>query len=281
MEAEQVRARQNPHYPPNVKTATNAVTVAAIKQFGCRHVAEIGILDGDTSVAIARLLDGKGTLHLFDFDHNIDLVAARLKAECSPLAAANVVMHGNSTKLLDSYNWSLAKLLVKPDRPPFDYVFIDGAHTWNVDALTFFLVDRLLAVGGYVDFDDYNWSLARSPTLAPGIFAKTAEFYTAEQIEDRQVKRVVDTLVKPHPRYVSVKENKIYRKLADDGATGSQILPEGEATGDGENTRDLGPEYDALRSEHDVLRRNWTSRSALLRQLASMFLARLKAGSRF
>ena len=39
--------------------------------------------------------------------------------------------------------------------PIFDYVFIDGAHTWMLDALAFLLVDRLLRVGGYVDFDDY------------------------------------------------------------------------------------------------------------------------------
>jgi hypothetical protein len=58
--------------------------------------------------------------------------------------------------------------------------------------LTFFLVDRLLEVGGYIDFDDYNWSLAISPTLAPDKFPRTLEMYTSEQIEDRQVKRVVD-----------------------------------------------------------------------------------------
>jgi hypothetical protein len=40
-----------------------------------------------------------------------------------------------------------------------DYVFLDGAHTFAIDALTFFLTDRLLKIGGHFDFDDYSWKL--------------------------------------------------------------------------------------------------------------------------
>lgn len=79
----------------------------------------------------------------------------------------NVIAHGNSRKTMDSYNWSLMKLLQVRREPFFDYVFIDGAHVWAIDALTFFLVDRLLKPGGYIDFDDYDWTIRNSPSVNP------------------------------------------------------------------------------------------------------------------
>jgi len=43
--------------------------------------------------------------------------------------------------------------------PCYDFVFIDGAHTWDVDGLAFTLADRLLAPGGWMLFDDLDWML--------------------------------------------------------------------------------------------------------------------------
>jgi predicted O-methyltransferase YrrM len=208
------RATVNPHYPAGVfASAVNQTTVSAIERFGCSSVAEFGILDGNTTLAIARLLAERGSVSIFDFQHNVDMVLARAEAA----GLTNLVGYGNSTKLLDSYNWTLARILEKPksERPSFDYVFIDGAHTWNVDALTFFLADQLLTVGGYIDLDDYGWSIARSPTLAPHVFPPTVDMYTPEQIADEQITRLVETLVKPHPRYREVEPNKIYQKTAE------------------------------------------------------------------
>lgn len=125
-------------------------------------------------------------------------------------------MHGNTHKTLDCYNWSLMKLLQQHDQPIFDYVFLDGAHTWNVDALTFFLADRLLKTGGHLDFDDYDWSIGSSPSLNPKVYPRTRKLYTEEQIAERQVKLIVDLLVKTNPRYVEVIPNKIYRKIRPD-----------------------------------------------------------------
>jgi len=94
-------------------------------------------------------------------------------------------------------------------------VFLDGAHTWAHDALAFFLADRLLRPGGHIDFDDFDWSLARSPTLRPSVFPRTAEDFTEEQIECRQVESILDLLVRRDARYVEVVPNKIFRKIRD------------------------------------------------------------------
>ena len=41
--------------------------------------------------------------------------------------------------------------------PAYDFVFLDGAHTWDTDGLAFAAVDRLLAPGGWILFDDLDW----------------------------------------------------------------------------------------------------------------------------
>ena len=188
----------------------NGRTVEFFKASGCRRFAEIGVYKGDTARQIAEHLAGEGEIHLFDFEDNVRAVAATLTAA----GHVNVVAHGNSRKLLDSYNWSLMRLLRDRCEPMFDYVFLDGAHTWALDALAFLLVDRLLVNGGYVDFDDYWWTTASSPTMNPEAFGATSRLYTEEQIEERQVALVVDLLVRQDTRYCEVVDNKIFRKCA-------------------------------------------------------------------
>lgn len=186
----------------------NAQTVDFFKASGCRTFAEIGIYKGDTSLKIAEHLAGEGEIHLFDFEDNV----ARVVSVLGAAGHENVVAHGNSRKLMDSYNWSLMGLLREHPEPFLDYVFLDGAHTWALDALAFLLIDRLLVDGGYLDFDDYWWTAARSPTMNPEAFPATSKLYTEEQIAERQVALVVDLLVRRDPRYVEVVDNKIFRK---------------------------------------------------------------------
>lgn len=188
----------------------NLQTIDFVKSTNRQKIAEIGIYKGYTSELLAEHLSGQGELHLFDFRYRVTEVKAKLNAA----GYHNIVIHGNSRKTYDSYTWSLMRLLQKHERPFFDYVFLDGAHTWHVDALAFFLIDRLLKVGGYIDFDDYRWSLKKSPTMNPDVFPATTRMYTQEQIRERHVKLIVDLLVKRDPRYKEVVKNKIYEKVA-------------------------------------------------------------------
>jgi predicted O-methyltransferase YrrM len=186
----------------------NRATVEFVRTTTVRQIAEIGIYRGDTSELLADHLAGEGELHLFDFDHRVAEVVRRLR----DAGHRNVVGHPNSTKAMDSYNWSLLRVLEEHPEPLFDYVFLDGAHTWPIDALAFLLVDRLLVPGGYVDFDDYHWSLARSPTMCPQENPITTELYTDEQIARPHVQAIVDLLVRRDPRYEEIVEDKIFRK---------------------------------------------------------------------
>ena len=186
----------------------NERTVELFAAAGCRRYAEIGVYRGYTAERIAQVLGGEGEIHLFDYADRVEPVAARLHAA----GHRNVVAHGNSGRLLDSYNWSLMEVLREHREPIFDYVFLDGAHTWAHDALAFLLADRLLLAGGYMDFDDYGWTLAASPSMNPAAFPEVETLYTDEQIATPQVALVVDLLVRRDERYEEVAADKVFRK---------------------------------------------------------------------
>lgn len=172
-------------------------------------VAEVGVYEGLTTQKIAKALKAKNAaLHIFDFEDRVEAVGNTLK----DLGYTNFVAFGNTRKLKDSYNWQLMRLLV--NGPIYDYVFLDGAHSWDVDALAFFLIDRLLKIGGYLDFDDYGWSFATSRTMNPSAFPPIKEMYTDEQIATSHVTLIVELLVKRDNRYQEIVPNKIYRKVA-------------------------------------------------------------------
>lgn len=187
----------------------NQATVEFVRSTSVTCVAEVGIYRGDTSELLARHLDGRGELHLFDFDHRVEEVLDRLRRQ----GLGNVVGHPNSTRAMDSYNWSLMEMLEANPVPVFDYVFLDGAHTWPIDALAFLLVDRLVVPGGYVDFDDYDWTLGTSPTMRPEVNPHTRDQYTDAQIDRPHVKAIVDLLVRRDARYQEVVPDKVYRKV--------------------------------------------------------------------
>ncbi len=188
----------------------NLRTVEFFAATDCRCYGEVGVYRGDTVLRIAELMAGDGEVHVFDFDDRLAPVVERLSAA----GHANVIAHPNSRRLMDSYNWSLMRLLAEHDGPVFDYVFLDGAHTWALDALAFCLIDRLLIPGGYVDFDDYSWTLAGSPSMRPEVFPDVRRLYSDEQINQAQIALVVDLLVRRDPRYSEVVPDKIFRKAA-------------------------------------------------------------------
>ena len=95
-----------------------------------------------------------------------------------------------------SYTWFLHDTLrtqLTADgevEPCYDFVYIDGAHTWDVDALAFALADRLLVPGGWMLFDDLDWTLGPRWRRVP-----------ERQRSLAQVREIWELLVLTHPRY--------------------------------------------------------------------------------
>jgi hypothetical protein len=169
-------------------------------------IAEIGVGVGATTQQLARILDNRGALHLYDFEDELEELVSDLEA----LDYRNVVGFGNTTKHWDSYNWSLLRQIERTDGPIYDYIYLDGSHIFMHDGLAFFLCDRLLKVGGCINFDDYYWSVSRSKWMGE----QRHEFMTDEQIDTQNIKLLVDLLVVTNPRYEEVVPQKVFRKIA-------------------------------------------------------------------
>ncbi len=189
------------------------------KDFLC--FAEIGIGNGATSYHLAKFLNNSGSLHLFDFHESIIPITKMLQEE----GFSNIHGHGATFKKMDSYNWNLLNLLEKSDGPLFDYVFLDGAHSFPVDGLAFFMIDMLLKPGGYIDFDDYHWTHSEhieantdnyeaEDTEGAGSFmSRSMEQFTPSQLKMKQVALIVDIIVAKTKRYRTIVDKKIYQKI--------------------------------------------------------------------
>lgn len=200
------------NYPAEIHSfVANWETVRFATKTRCHKIAELGIYKGATSLELAKLVQEQGYLHLYDYEDRVDEVMDKM----AQAGYRNIAGHKASYKLLDSYCWNLALMLGhNPRGAVYDYVFIDGAHTWAIDGFATLLIDRLLMVGGYIDFDDHHWTLAGSPTLGPEVFPLTGQLYTEEQQHAAQVQMIIDLLIRPDPRYKEIVTNKIYRKVA-------------------------------------------------------------------
>ena len=175
----------------------------------CQIIAEIGVDRGSTSEAILRWLGGKGTIHLFDYEDRVRPITERLRQT----GFYNYFFHADFQAVLDSYNWSLMKLMRDGNPPNFDYVYLDGSHTWGIDALAFYLIDKMLRPGGYIDFDGYDWTISASPSINPRVYPASRRLFTQEQMDTPQVKLVIEILVRRDGRYEEVLANKVFRKL--------------------------------------------------------------------
>jgi predicted O-methyltransferase YrrM len=161
-------------------------------------VLELGFAHGVSSCYIGAALkaNGHGALTTIDQDS-----ARQRQPDIHALL--------DQTGLLDwvqpihtptSYMWELMRLIegTPADDWRFDFGFTDGAHSWFVDGLAFFLVDRLLKPGSWLLFDDLDWTYATSATL------RDTEMVKAMPEDERntaQVGKVFDLLVRPHPQY--------------------------------------------------------------------------------
>lgn len=176
------------------------------------RVLELGFAHGVSTCYMAGALEDVGGDSVVTIDR---AYALRREPHINQLLERCGLAHMVQVILTEtSYNWELMRFLQGPLLPKFDFVYIDGAHLWEVDGFAFLLVDRLLAPGGWILFDDLNWALDDSPSM------RDAEWVRAlpeKQRKAKQVRLVYDLLVRTHEQYGEFEDDGSWgwaRKLA-------------------------------------------------------------------
>lgn len=161
-----------------------------------KSILELGFCHGVSTCYMAGAIDEMGGGSIT----TIDLLRARnldpnIEALLSDLGLSKLVTFFYEPT---SYIWRLMKMIEADSAPRFDLCYIDGAHNWATTGFAFFLVDKLLKPGGWMIFDDLNWTYTSSPAL------KNTDIVKKMPTEERntpQVKKVYELLVTPHPSY--------------------------------------------------------------------------------
>jgi predicted O-methyltransferase YrrM len=168
---------------------------------GVSSILELGFAHGNSACYMAAALDERGRGDILTIDRekarelepNIGQLVTRLGLDryVTPIFAER------------SYTWELMKLIKERSdhgapEPLFDFCFIDGAHSWEVDGLAFFLVDKLLRPGGWILFDDVHWTYESSHALRDRDWVRELP---EEERRTPQVMMVFALLVMQHPGY--------------------------------------------------------------------------------
>ena len=132
-----------------------------ILERGYRDCLELGFAHGVGSCYMAAALNAQG----FGTLVSVDTEGAMQRKPRADHTAERLGLKQHIEFVFHpiSYTWFL-KEAIRTGRQ-FDFCFLDGAHTWDVDGFAFLLVERILKPGGMIIFDDLDWSIAHSPTM--------------------------------------------------------------------------------------------------------------------
>jgi predicted O-methyltransferase YrrM len=202
-----------------------------------KSVLELGFYHGVSTCYIAAALEKLGAGRMVAVDNRIaEGLTPSADILLSRLGLRNLVeLHYEQR----SYTWFLLRHMEKHQTPSFDFCYIDGAHTWDTDGFAFLLVAKCLIAGGWILFDDLDWSFAASPTLKDPAFLRDVlhdpEFLIRipqEEQETKQVRKVWDLLATQHPDFDYFSEEGSWgfaRKAKTEGTRRTLVISKREA----------------------------------------------------
>lgn len=170
-----------------------------------RDVLELGFYHGKSTAFMAAILEEIGAGRIVTMDQ--EAARKRTPAIDGVIGRLGLAHRVEPVYSYRSFTWELRRLLEQLPRPQFDFCYLDGAHTWDGTGYSFLLVDLLLKPGGWVLFDDLNWSIAKSQAAAKN--PKAYAMYSPEEQQARQVRMVWELLV-PARGYVDIHEEPRY-----------------------------------------------------------------------
>jgi predicted O-methyltransferase YrrM len=163
-----------------------------IKREGLSSLLELGTFHGKSTAYMAAVLETMGRGNLV----TIDRVDVEAKKPNVYEILRNLGLSHRVRVYLEprSLTWRLMRLIEEHESPCFDFCYFDGGHSWDVTGYAFFLVDRLLKPGGWVIFDDLDWTyeqMIKPGQPLPDFLARIPE----EERRTAQVRKVWNLLV--------------------------------------------------------------------------------------
>lgn len=174
---------------------------------------EIGVGIGATTQEVARRLDNKGEIVIFSRAAEVK----ELVKDLEDIGFHNIDGRwGSPSNVYSGYHFQLAKGFVSGSFKHFDLAYIDGGHVFHLDAPAAAVLKELCKPGGYMLFDDWEWTLGGSPSISPSIRPQTAIEYDEEQIQTCHVQLVCKTIMDTDKRFAFLgieKDTAIYRRI--------------------------------------------------------------------
>jgi len=169
-----------------------------LKEDPRRVFYEIGVGIGATTLPVAELMSGNGEILLFSREADV----SELALDLSRKGYENINSSwGSPSKTYSGYHFELARGFVENLLPKFDMAYVDGGHVFHLDAPATCILKELCKPSGLMIFDDYYWSLGKSPTLNPAKKPATAKDYDERQIEASHVQLVCKALMDTDSRF--------------------------------------------------------------------------------
>lgn len=168
-----------------------------------RNLLELGTYHGKGTAYMAAILEARGdsgkitTLDRNDcmkLDPNISYMLEKLELS----HRVDIQLHPRT------FSITLMKFLEDGLKSSFDFCYQDGGHTWDGTGFTFFLVDQLLKPGGWIIFDDLDWSRVGSEHTHN---RKIFDGYDEEEMQMKPVRKVWELLV-PALGYINRRETE-------------------------------------------------------------------------
>ena len=178
-------------------------------------VAEVGVGYGATAVEIVKRLRKGDAYYFYSFQEDVDALYEDLQKQS--YCKCNLVPLGNTHAIYDSFCWNLGKQVSDPKNKDglYDLVYLDGAHSFLLSGLACALLKTLIRDGGYLIFDDLNWSFGSSPDCNPKVRPDILKRFTREQVDTFQIQMVVDVFMKNDKHWTCEKTTErraVYQK---------------------------------------------------------------------
>ena len=168
-------------------------------------ILELGIAHGTATCYMAAALDESQSGQITAVDL-LSVKDAFVPSAELQLQQSGLEKYVEIFRMHTGYNWFLHDEILRNTQEgvclaKYDLCIIDGPKNWTIDSSAFFLVDKLLKEGGYIIFDDLNWSYAKadaSRAMTDGITHRTL---SQDELSRPHIKDIFELLVMQHPSY--------------------------------------------------------------------------------